>query len=259
MLSLAEIEKNYPANLRPFKRNLLREYLQYKILQIIYASPFANRLIFLGGMALRIIHGSQRFSEDIDFDNLNLKTHDFSRVAEAVAHGLELEGYKVETRSVFKGAYRCYIRFPGLLYDNKLTGHQEEKILIQLDAAPHGFRYEPHRVILNKFDVFTEILAVPADILLSQKIAAIFGRKTAKGRDFYDVVFLLAGTTPNYDYLKLKLKIATPSDLKAKLLVKCRSLDFKKLAKDVEPFLMSTADKQKVILFEEYIKNAKLS
>lgn len=259
MLSLIEIEKNYPANLRPFKRNLLREYLQYKILQIIYASSFANRLVFLGGTALRIIHGSRRFSEDIDFDNLSLKEHDFSHVAETVVKGLELEGYKVETRSVLKGAYRCYIRFPGLLYDNKLTGHREEKILIQLDAAPHGFRYEPRRIILNKFDVFTEILAVPADVLLSQKIAAIFGRKTAKGRDFYDVVFLLAETKPNYDYLKLKLGIATPSDLKTKLLAKCRALDFKKLTKDVEPFLMSPADNQKVSLFEAYIKNAELA
>ena len=36
MLTLPEIEKNYPEPLRGFKRFILREYLQHKILQIIF-------------------------------------------------------------------------------------------------------------------------------------------------------------------------------------------------------------------------------
>ena len=33
MLDIKQIEPFYPENLRPFKRNLLREYVQYKILE----------------------------------------------------------------------------------------------------------------------------------------------------------------------------------------------------------------------------------
>lgn len=54
MLTLQQIEQQYPEALRPFKRGLLREYLQYKILEIIFASEYAAKLSFLGGTARRI-------------------------------------------------------------------------------------------------------------------------------------------------------------------------------------------------------------
>jgi len=258
MLSLAEIEKYYPENIRVFKRNLLREYLQYKILQIIFNSKYAGKLAFLGGTALRIVSDNTRFSEDLDFDNFGLSEKEFDEISLVVKKQLELEGYKVEIRNVYKGAYRCYVRIPKLLFDSGLSGYEEEKILIQLDTAPHGFPYEPDKVILNKFDVFTEINVTPLDIILSQKIFAIFNRKAAKGRDFFDMVFLLSKTKPNYEYLQLKLKINNGKELKEKLLALESKVDFKELAKDVEPFLFNPGDSKKVTLFMKYIKNVEL-
>jgi predicted nucleotidyltransferase component of viral defense system len=64
MLTLSQIEQQYEEQLRPFKRALLREYLQCKILEIIAASEYATKLSFLGGTALRIIYNNTRFSED---------------------------------------------------------------------------------------------------------------------------------------------------------------------------------------------------
>jgi len=258
MLSLVEIEKYYPENIRAFKRNILREYLQYKILQIIFNSKYANKLSFLGGTALRIVSDNARFSEDLDFDNFGLKEKEFDEISQLVKKHLELEGYEVEVRNIFKDAYRCYVRIPKLLFDSGLSGYEEEKILIQLDTASRGFRYVPDKVILNKFDVFTEINVTPMDIVLSQKIFAIFNRKVPKGRDFYDAVFLLSKTKPNYDYLQLKLKIKRKEELKEKILTLENKLDFKELAKDVEPFLFNPADSKKVVLFARYIKNVEL-
>ncbi|HAT74102.1 MAG TPA: hypothetical protein DCS08_03785 [Candidatus Moranbacteria bacterium] len=258
MLSLQEIEKYYPENIRVFKRNLLREYLQYKILQIIFNSKFANKLAFLGGTVLRIIYDNNRFSEDLDFDNFGLSEKEFNEISLVVKKQLELEGYEVEIRNVFKGAYRCYIRIPKLLFDSGLSGYEEEKILIQLDTAPHNFQYKPEKVILNKFDVFTEINVTPLDIILSQKIFAIFNRKALKGRDFFDTVFLLSKTKPNYDYLQLKLKIKNGQELKSKLEIFSDKINFNELAEDVEPFLFNAKDSKKVILFAKYIKNLEL-
>jgi len=258
MLSLVEIEKYYPENIRAFKRNILREYLQYKILQIIFNSKYANKLSFLGGTALRIVSDNARFSEDLDFDNFGLKEKEFDEISQLVKKHLELEGYEVEVRNIFKDAYRCYVRIPKLLFDSGLSGYEEEKILIQLDTASHGFRYVPDKVILNKFDVFTEINVTSLDVVLSQKIFAIFNRKVPKGRDFYDAVFLLSKTKPNYDYLQLKLKIKRKEELKEKILTLENKLDFKELAKDVEPFLFNPADSKKVVLFARYIKNVEL-
>ncbi len=255
MLSLQEIEKYYPENIKKFKRNLLREYLQYKILQIIFNSQYANKLSFLGGTALRIVHNNTRFSEDLDFDNFGLKEKEFNEISLVVKKQLELEGYEVEIKNVYKGAYRCYVRIPRLLFDSGLSGYAEEKILIQLDTVPHGFIYEPGKVILNKFDVFTEINVTPLDIILSQKIFAIFNRKALKGRDFFDMVFLLSKSKPNYDYLQLKLKIKNEHELKDKMLTLDGKVNFKELAEDVEQFLFNAEDSKKVTLFMKYIKS----
>ena len=254
MLSLQEIEKYYPEKLKKFKRNILREYLQYKILQIIFNSKYANKLSFLGGTALKIIYDNSRFSEDLDFDNFGLEENEFREISILVKKKLELEGYVVEVKNVYKGAYRCYVRIPKLLFDIGLSGYEEEKILIQLDTAPHGFNYKPDRIILNKFDVFTEINVTPLDIILAQKIFAIFNRKVMKGRDFYDVVFLLSKTNPNYEYLQLKLDIKNGQQLKTKLLGLEKEIDLNSLADDLKPFLFD-ADDKRVILFMDYIKN----
>ena len=254
MLSLQEIEKYYPEKFKNFQRNILREYLQYKILQIIFNSKYANKLSFLGGTALKIIYDNSRFSEDLDFDNFGLEENEFREISILVKKKLELEGYVVEVKNVYKGAYRCYVRIPKLLFDIGLSGYEEEKILIQLDTAPHGFNYKPDRIILNKFDVFTEINVTPLDIILAQKIFAIFNRKVMKGRDFYDVVFLLSKTNPNYEYLQLKLDIKNGQQLKTKLLGLEKEIDLNSLADDLKPFLFD-ADDKRVILFMDYIRN----
>ncbi len=256
MLDIGQIESFYPEYLKPFKRNLLREYLQYKILDIIFESKFGERLSFMGGTAARIIHSNTRFSEDLDFDNLGLDEGDFKQLSELIKRKLEQEGYIVEVKNVFKGAYRSYIRIFGVLFENGLSGHREERLLIQLDAEPQRFSYCPDVVIINKFDVFLRINVVPVDVLLAQKIYAIFERKRPMGRDFYDAVFLLGKTKPNLEYLKQKLKIRDNFDLKKRLLLRCEKLNFKLLAKDVGPFLFAPHDSKKVLFFYDYIKDA---
>lgn len=260
MLSLKEIEKYYPDHLKGFKRFIIREYLQYKILQVVFDnSTYANKLCFLGGTCLRLVHENTRFSEDLDFDNFNLTEQDFESISSVIIKDMEREGYEVEIRNTFKGAFHCYIRFPELLFKEGLSGHKEEKILIQLDTEPQHFDFEPERHILNKFDVFTEILTTPEDILLAQKFYAILNRKRAKGRDFFDVIFLLGkGIKPNYDYLKLKKGIDSPEALKEAVLSHCQTLDMAEMAKDVAPFLFQPNDEKKVRFFVEYLRQVEI-
>ncbi len=255
MLDLNQIESFYPEHLRAFKKNILREYLQYKILAIIYDSKYADRLAFMGGTAIRIIHGSSRFSEDLDFDNFNLTKEEFEEITKSVQKRLALEGYAIEIRNVFNGAFHCYISIPAILYENEISRHKEEKLMIRLDTEPQGISYIPQGEIINKFDVFTRIHIVPASLLLSQKIFAILNRKRAVGRDFFDVVYLFARTKPDFDYLKRKMNINNMAELIRSLLSKCDNLDFKLLSRDVEPFLVNQGDTKKVLLFRDYIKN----
>jgi len=149
MLTLTEIEKFYPDFLRVFKRFILREYLQCKILQIIFESEYAPHLTFLGGTCLRIAHGNKRFSEDLDFDNFRIKEDAFENVAQLIKKELSREGYTTEMKTIYRGAYHCYIRFSDILYKEGLSGHLQEKILIQLDTEPQHFDYTPKNICLT--------------------------------------------------------------------------------------------------------------
>jgi len=254
MLSLNEIKTFYPEHLHAFPRFLLREYLQYKILEIVFNGTHGSRLSFIGGTCLRIIHGNQRFSEDLDFDHFNLTPDDFARVAEEIEKQLTQEGYVVQLRHVYRGAYHCYIRFPRLLYDSGLSGHIEEKILIQIDTEAQHFDFTPEPVLLNRFDVFTTILMTPLPILLAQKYYAILNRSRAKGRDLFDVIFLHSKTQPDYTYLAQKAKIADASTLKSAILHRLESLNVKELANDVQPFLFNPAAIDRIEQFPAFIQ-----
>jgi predicted nucleotidyltransferase component of viral defense system len=256
MLSLSELIQFYPEPLRGYKSFILREYLQCKILQIIFNDqPKANKLCFIGGTSLRLLYNNNRFSEDIDFDHHGLTEKEFESISKRIQQQLELEGYTVEMRNVSAGAYHCYIQFPGLLYKEGLSGHPEQKILIQLDSESQQYDFNPDKIILNKFDVFTEIPVAPLSLLLAQKCYAMMNRKRSKGRDFFDIVFLLSKVKkPDYQYLNQKLGIDNGEKLKEKMLETCARLNMKEMAADVAPFLFNPEDSKKVLLFEQYIR-----
>lgn len=259
MLSLQNIKEYYPNQLWGFNRFILREYLQYKILEIIYDSPHANQLIFMGGTALRIIYNNNRFSEDLDFDNYNIAESDFGIITTFIHNKLEQQGFEVEMRNVYKGAYHCHIKFPGLLKELGLSGQASERILIRLDTEPQYFEYNPEWKLINKFDVFTDVATTPEDILLSQKFYAVINRPRNKGRDFYDIVFLLGrNIKPNYNYLEQKIKISNEVELKESIKEKLSHLNMKEMAIDVSPFLFNAKDEKKVLLFENYFNSIEL-
>jgi len=256
MLDIEQIQSFYPEHIRPFKKNLLREYLQYKILEAIFESPLAEKLTFMGGTCIHIIHGSPRFSEDLDFDNPDIDRHDFETLSQRVKRALELQGFTVELKNTYQNAFRASLRFPGLLQVEGISGHRDEKLLIQIDTEPQGVRYQQDKFILNKFDVFSRINIVPEDTLLAQKILCIFTRSRPMGRDFFDVVFLLAKSEVDFDYLDRKISIRNKNELRDKLLRRCKQLDFSRLTKDLEPFVYSKKELQRILMFRDFIQQA---
>jgi len=257
MLNLKQIETFYPENLRIFKRNLLREYLQYVILDIIYSSGYGSRLIFMGGTAIHMVHGVRRFSEDLDFDNKDLSKEDFEDLSDKILRQLELYGYSVEIQNRYRGAFHCVVKFPGIFHQHGISGHTRGKLTIQIDCEPQNVNYKAESVIINKFDIFMKINAVPPDTLLSQKILAVLYRPRPMGRDFYDVIFLFSKTNPSYHFLREKMKLKEEADIeeiKKKLLLKCEKINFKKLVEEVKPFLFYSDDAEKILLFPDFIK-----
>ena len=255
MITLDEIRAGYPPQLHDRSSFLLREYLQYRMLQLIYRTEQARRLVFLGGTCLRLLHGNQRFSEDLDFDNKGLGKDEFQRLAHHVGQGLEREGYTVDVQVRSKTAFHCKVRFPGILFQHGLSGHVEQTVLIQFDTEPQHYTYTPELRRLDKFDVSFSLPCCTPSLLLARKCHAILGRPRNKGRDFFDVVFLLGrNVEPDGGYLKQRIGVGSRSALAERLIAHCDGIDMHRQAEDVRPFLFDATLAQRVTHFQEIIR-----
>ena len=255
MLSLNEIKKYYSDKEKELSQLILKEYLQYKILNIIFSSKYGSDLVFMGGTAVRIAYGNDRFSEDLDLDNTTLSKNDFDKLTLHVKKELEKDGLEVEFRNTFQNVYHCYLKFPRILFDNKMSALKDEKIMIRLDSFQTKQLGKIETRIITKADIFSEIRVYPPELILSQKIDALFHRQRSKGRDVYDVVYLFSLTEPDYAYLNRVLHIASKKDLVAKMKKLFSDQELQALARDVKPFLIAPKKIIQVEKFNLWLKN----
>jgi hypothetical protein len=169
---------------------------------------------------------------------------------------MEAKGFLIESRTVERGAYHCYLRFPEILQKTGISPHAEEKILIRIDTERKDRLYEPRPYWLNKFHLYRLILIAPLSILLSQKMMTLMDRKREKGRDVYDVSLLLGMVRPDFDYLEKCLGIEK-NEILQRFSKRVDELDLKFLASDVEPFLFTADQKDRVLTFKEYWQQVK--
>lgn len=255
MIDLEYIKSYYSGKENIFEQFILKEYLQYTILDIIFSSKYAPHLSFLGWTAIRLIHHSTRFSEDLDFDNFSLSEEDFEWLSRVVKKELQKLWYEVEIKNVYKWAYRCYIRLPKILKNLGFSALEDEKILIQIDTVKQDYIYASDKKIIDKFDVYKIINVCPASIILSKKIHALIDRKRTKWRDIFDIVFLYKLTKPDFDYLSAKMGIKDTIELKKVLFNFCETISLREMADDVSPFLINTNEVQRVLNFKEFIES----
>lgn len=251
MISLQDIIQQFPPKLHNFPKAMLREYLQYKILASIFSSPIAQKLCFIWWTALRIGYNSQRFSEDIDFDNRWLTKEEFKRLTKIIEYDLSLEWYEVEIRHIYKWAFHCSIKIPKILFENNLASMATEKLLIKIDTTPQGYAYRKDTLVLQRFGIVAPYKIVPKDILLSMKFSAFFSR--LKWRDMFDIVYLLGmWVKPHRWFCKHAFNIGDAITLKRAIKKRISELNLIALQKDVQPFLFDSND-QSVALFDKII------
>jgi len=255
MLTIEQISGYFPLLLRQRNpRGMLVEYLQYELLDSLFKHPASATLSFIGGTAIRLLHDSHRFSEDLDFDNFGLSFKQFEDLLKAACRDMEYKGFVIEYRFVEKGAYHCYIRFPEILHQSGLSPDAGRKILIRIDSEAKEKLYEPAKIFLNKFTIYRQILAAPAGIILAQKMMTILHRKREKGRDIYDVSFLMGFAGPDFVYIERMLGLDQTAFLR-RLNERIEELDLNFLARDVEPFLFAPEQQDRVTTFRDYLRS----
>jgi len=186
------------------KRALIREYLQSKIIYYLYQKKSVHKLSFIGGTSLRILRGLDRFSEDLDFDNLGLSFNAIKKMFSQIEADLIKEG--IETKFSLKKTNNSGIgsfKFANLLIELGISSHRDEKLEVKINYTTPKIKPAIEVLILSRFGLVSAITTNIAEVLLAQKIKAIIQRKDIQPRDFYDVIwFLSQNIMPNLDILK---------------------------------------------------------
>ncbi len=215
------------------QRNALKEELQFYVLNFIYHHSEYSNWIMYGGSALRICHGLDRMSVDLDFEI----THSISEIF--------LNKLKKEIETHFRDTYN----FGSELLTIKITtgrglllrfhigdelgiNHPSKQIHVKIDlnhfVAPKTVtEYRP--INHDQFSFVIKIYNMSA--LMASKIVAIFLRGQRgvgkiiyeeKGRDIYDLLWYMnKKIVPDFDYLIAKnIDASNPKDLFDKLTIK---------------------------------------
>ena len=257
MIRLEQIKNYFPeeiCNNPIYQKYMLKEYIQLMMLDFLSNSQYVSKITFIGGTNLRLVKGIDRFSEDLDFDCKGLSKEDFMKMTDDVLLFLHRSGFRTEVRernSDKLKAFRRNIYFPELLFEMGLSGYKEERFLIKVESQDQGYDYSQKTVHINRAGFFFPFPIPPDDILCAMKISALLSRQ--KGRDYYDSIFLLSQTMPNYDYLSAKWNIGNISELKDALLKTLEKIDIQKKSQDFEHLVLNRSTVNKVLLFKDFV------
>ncbi|HWW42901.1 nucleotidyl transferase AbiEii/AbiGii toxin family protein [Pedobacter sp.] len=233
------------------RRNALKEELQFYVLNFIYQHPEYNNWIMYGGSALRIIHGLDRMSVDLDFEISHAVTEKF------------LEEFKKEVEDYFNNTYGAGADFltikvttgRGLLLKFHIgpelaSGSASQQVHVKIDlnhfVAP---KTVTDRRPINRDQLSFVILTYNMSSLMSSKLAAIFLRGTRgigaatyeeKGRDIYDLLWYMnKKVVPDFDYLIAKgIDVKDPRVLFDKLTLQMNKVSDENLKQDLLPLFL---------------------
>lgn len=240
------------------KRNVLKEELQYYLLNYIYHHEEYRDWVMYGGSALRICHDLNRMSVDLDFE-IKYPCTD--------AH---LSSLKEEIEQYFKENFGIGLDFlsikitrgRGLLLkfligDELGITHPSKQVHVKIDLnhfmAP---KTVTQRIPINHGQFSFVIVTYNMAALMASKIAAIFSRRERgvgkdvyqeKGRDIYDLLWYMEKkAVPDLDYLAAKgIDIKDLRSLFDRLTVKMNKVSDTNLRQDLTPLFTD----------QTYIKN----
>lgn len=257
MIDLNYISGFFAAPLREnpdFAKHIVKEYIQLMVLDYLSSTPYIRKMAFIGGTNLRLVKGIDRFSEDLDFDIRDMQEEEFRAMTDDIIRFLQRSGLNAEPKDKENPkltAFRRNIHFPQLLFDLNLSGHREERFLLKIEAQDQGVEYEPQTVNISGCGFYFPMPVPPDGVLLAMKLSALLRR--AKGRDFYDTMFLFAQTQPDYEFLAKRTGIRTPAELRQAIEEALTRTDLNIKKRDFEHLLFSSRNSEKILRFPAFI------
>lgn len=229
-------------------RNILKEKIQFYILDYVYKSTWRKNFIFKGGTCLRICFGLPRLSEDLDFDVQNYPQFSIQTFCEKMRDYFTktLQYTKLSTK-LANNRRTIYLKFPILLNLGVPIGKSESDIVtVRIDFAPVvGTKFKTEISIKSTNDISFLVQRYSIKDLFAGKIVAILQRETiegivrqerVKGRDFFDLIwFLEKKVVPNWNYLQ-EITTCNQKEIIEKLNIKAKKVIYSQLKDDLTPF-----------------------
>lgn len=260
--ALSVMLKKYNSKSLNDYENALKEVVQEIALLGLWRAKFYEKAAFYGGSALRILYGSDRFSEDLDFSLLTQDDIDLSRYHKAIEYELNSFGLNVEVVPKIKNSSTqidsAFIK-AGTLQNmisieipvnlrKKIHKNKIMKIKFEVDKnPPQGFNTEA-KYLLQPIPFSINTFTMPS--LFAGKMHAVLCRswqQRVKGRDWYDLVWFISRNTPlNLTHLELRMKqsehlkqqdFLTEMKLLELLISKIDNVDFLSAKNDVKNFI----------------------
>lgn len=176
------------------KLNATFEVNQQIILAGLYNGGFFNEAAFYGGTCLRIFHGLQRFSEDMDFSLLAPNDKfDFTNFFQPIIDQFALVGRNVEIKKKDKKS----------VYDITFQTEKSVKIKIEVDTQPPLKFNTEQRLLLLPQSFMVRCFTLP-DLFAGKMHALVYRtwKNRVKGRDWYDFEWYIRHNIPlNFTHL----------------------------------------------------------
>lgn len=227
MISIESLEKLGRQHQMGIFPNIAREYFQHLFLAELYKLPDAEKLLFKGGTALRIVYGSPRFSEDLDFSLFGITQNGIKAFVEE----LFIQVLEEITRANIKVELGDKIGTTSGGYFGLTTFYMFEYPPIGVEinvSARHGrsVRGEVDSIANNFVPTYTLIHLSQAEMVEEKIFDALIKRK--KPRDFYDLYFIMRKGMLSSGQ---KRKLAA---IKESIITGAKEINFKK---ELGPFL----------------------
>lgn len=203
---------SYEINTDTDKRNATFEVMQQIILAGLQQGGFFDKAAFYGGTCLRIFHGLQRFSEDMDFslvrkdDKFNIEDY-----FEPIVKVFESIGRKVvitkKDKRTFGRVESAFLKDNTQLYDVAFQTEKSIKIKIEVDTNPPLMFDTEQKLLMKPYSFMTRCFTLP-DLYAGKMHALVFRnwKTRLKGRDWYDFEWYVRNDVP-LDFLHLQERI----------------------------------------------------
>lgn len=183
-------------------KDALREIMHEITLAGLFRAGFFEKAAFYGGTALRLFHGLDRYSEDLDFsllqpsDTFSLKAYENSIIQEFEALGMKVS-FREKQKSIDTAIDSAFLKsetlWRELLLEDTIPQYGIRqttglKIKLEVDTKPPlGFKTE-EKLLLKPFSFYVKCFAIP-DLFAGKMHALLFRKwgKNVKGRDWYDL------------------------------------------------------------------------